>query len=225
MKKWTLAIAAAVVTLGTGMQEASAFHIHQKMQVVASFYPKYLHRTPDDSGMNYWRKEILRGVPVQEIEARLIASPEYYKAHGNCNAGFVNGLVEDVFGAPVSPMFVAKWSARLNACGCRVTVAREALALAALGSGAGFAPAPQPVYQQPVYQQPMYYPPQQPMHHHDDDDHDHGYPPVQKHTYGPAGGPGFGKVYNAPAAVPAPGYYRPQFQPQPGVKVQLKFGF
>jgi hypothetical protein len=222
MSKWTLAALAAVVTFGTAVPQASASYLLPQMQIVASFYPKYLHRKPDDSGMNYWRKEILKGVPVQEIEARLIASPEYYKVHGNCNAGFVHGLVEDLFGGPVHPMLIAKWTARLNACGCRVTVAREALAVAALGGSPGFAPAPQPVYQPPIYQQ-------QPPIHHYDHDHDHGFAPVQghnhNHQYGPGGGPGFGKVYSAPVVVPGQGFYRPQYQPQPGVKIQLKFGF
>ncbi len=129
MKKLLIIATATVAGLTGGLNQAKA-NIYQDMQVVASFYPKYLHRSPDRGGMRYWKCQLLAGKCLREVEVGFLASEEYYRINGCTPEGFVSGLLTDVLGRPACPQQVARWLTRLHNCGCRVTVAREVLDMA-----------------------------------------------------------------------------------------------
>lgn len=124
----TLAVA-TVVGMSAFAMPAQASHWRQDMQIIESFYPKYLHRNPDGAGLDYWRRE-LRRRSLLEIESMFLASPEYYHVHGCTPEGFINGLLNDVLGRPACAHDIQRWLTRLHHCGCRQTVAREVLSMA-----------------------------------------------------------------------------------------------
>ncbi len=128
MRRGLIVAAAVAVVLMIGQAPAQASH-PRDMDVIASFYPKYLHRSLDKGGMRYWREELHRGLPVREIEARILASDEFYRLHGNTPDGFVIGMLTDVNGV-ASAERVAFYLGRLQATGSRLAVARELLGLA-----------------------------------------------------------------------------------------------
>jgi hypothetical protein len=123
-------ILAAVAVAALAFSEVPAQAHPTDMDVVASFYPKYLHRRPDKGGMNYWREEHHRGLPVREIEARILSGDEYYHLHGSTSDGFIVAMLTDVNGAATQDR-VAFYLGRLQATGSRLAVAREVLGLAA----------------------------------------------------------------------------------------------
>jgi hypothetical protein len=63
-------VALSVLTTGEGYQI-----------VVAAGYQKYLHRTVDTGGLNYWVSQLMQGMTDEQFYAQLIGSQEYYAKH------------------------------------------------------------------------------------------------------------------------------------------------
>jgi hypothetical protein len=146
MKRELLIVAVTAIVLAVSQPAAQA---HTPTEIITSFYPKYLHRKADRSGVHYWYEQHRHGLPLREIEARLVAGDEYYRVHGGTAVGFVQGMLLELNGV-APPDRVAYYLGRLQTTGSRLVVAREAL---------GLIPPPPVVVVQP---QPVIAPPQPP---------------------------------------------------------------
>ncbi len=97
MKYGITTIAVILVGLGLG-SEAKAQGISD-VQLVQSWYARYLHREPDRCGLESWVRQLRTGSPPECVEAAILSSDEYYDLHERCPRGFVRGLYADVLAA------------------------------------------------------------------------------------------------------------------------------
>ena len=65
---------------------------------VTSLYENYLGRPPDPAGFTDWLGQLEQGRSPEEVEAGVVASPEYILEHGNDAALWLTGLYEDLLG-------------------------------------------------------------------------------------------------------------------------------
>jgi len=83
--------------------------------VAAGLYEKYLKRSGDAGGVNYWVNALGSRVATDESEAvSFLASDEYFAVHGGNNTSYVYGIYDDALGrAPDAGS--SYWIDRLNA--------------------------------------------------------------------------------------------------------------
>ena len=73
----------------TGSQEYRQNEVQTAFQV-------FLHRAPDGGAVNFYTNFLGSGGTVEQLDAALIGSPEYFAVEGGgTNAGFVNALFHD----------------------------------------------------------------------------------------------------------------------------------
>jgi hypothetical protein len=53
---------------------------------------QFLHRSAEPAALNTWPAFLQSGGTVQQLEAKIVGSNEYFQAHGGNNAGFLAGL-------------------------------------------------------------------------------------------------------------------------------------
>ncbi len=82
---------------------------------VTKAYRRYLARTPDGSGLNYWATALQGGLTDESLEAGFLGSSEYIANHGGNGAGWVRGMYRDLLGRDPSQGEVDFWTGRLNA--------------------------------------------------------------------------------------------------------------
>src|SRR5262249_7409507 len=73
-----------------------------RLQAVQDIYHKFLQRDADPTGLNGWTQFLLRGNTLEQLEAQIVASPEYLqrRAGGNTN-NFLATLFMDAFNRPL----------------------------------------------------------------------------------------------------------------------------
>lgn len=133
MKRWIIAIATVAIIGATGQAQIRASEIDDQLKTIATSYTKYLYRGAPDDMTAHWRNQLKNGVSVQELQAGILASEDYYSLYGRNDEGFIVGLVTDVIGQPVSSIQVKNWSARYRTLGSRKAVALEILQRGAAG--------------------------------------------------------------------------------------------
>jgi hypothetical protein len=86
--------------------------------VVTSAYQNYLHRATDAGGVAYWVGRLQNGLTDEQLEAALLASPEYIDANGGNNGvagqGWVVGMYRDLLGRNADPGGLNYWTGQLN---------------------------------------------------------------------------------------------------------------
>jgi hypothetical protein len=152
-------LAAVLLTVGTLATEANAQGYpptsqDPNVQLVDSWYRRYLGRPVDQVGLNSW----LPYLNTTNCEAGILGSWEYLNRNGGTAEGFVTGLYVDVLGRQPAVNEVQGWVVRLQQFGGdRTALADEFLRAAATElSLRGQAPPVatyQPVVPPVVYQQ------------------------------------------------------------------------
>ena len=111
----------ATVVLGI---ELSSEYLNDQ---VFALYGRYLGRTPESSGAQFWTNFLLAGGTFEQVAESLVSSPEYFLEHGATNQGFVLGLYDQVLGRVPSLSDLNAWLNVLNAGASRQTVATDFL--------------------------------------------------------------------------------------------------
>ena len=72
--------------------------LEDQVNLISSFYERFLQRPPDATGIDAWVRQLQAGVSPEAIEASFAGSSEYVLNHGNTAGGFLLGLYADVLG-------------------------------------------------------------------------------------------------------------------------------
>src|SRR5262249_59496297 len=73
-----------------------------RTDVVQSSYQKFLHRTAEQAGVNFWVSFLQQGHTVEQMEAGIVGSMEYMQNRGGgTNNGFLTALFQDALGRAV----------------------------------------------------------------------------------------------------------------------------
>lgn len=92
--------------------------------MVASLYEDLLGRPVDAAGLQQFAQFLAQGGTTDALKAILLGSQEYFRNHGGTNAGFLQGLYEDVMGRPADAPGFQLWAGALAAGAARTTVAQ-----------------------------------------------------------------------------------------------------
>jgi hypothetical protein len=90
---------------------------------VAALYRRYLNRSPEASGEQYWLNILLQGDTLEQVAEGIVSSPEYFQGHGGTDAGYVLGLYNQVLGRSPSTSELNGWVSALQAGESRLSVA------------------------------------------------------------------------------------------------------
>jgi hypothetical protein len=98
------------------------------VELVQSFYQRYLGRQAEPSGLQYWVTVLHQGQTPANVLASILGGDEYYLKRGSTPQGFVRGLYKDVLGRDPRP---EEMDARLTALdwyqGDRIRLANDVL--------------------------------------------------------------------------------------------------
>ena len=86
--------------------------------VVTGIYQHYLGRLPD-FGAAAWINALAGGTSIESVTASIVSSNEYFANHGGTNAGYINGLYQDILGRLPDSGGFNSWMAFLNGGGSR----------------------------------------------------------------------------------------------------------
>ncbi|HET6882973.1 MAG TPA: DUF4214 domain-containing protein [Pirellulales bacterium] len=90
---------------------------------VASAYQHYLGRATDANGLNYWVTQMQLGTTDEQLEAELLASPEYAALQGSTDASWIAGMYQDLLGRTVDGPGLSYWLTQLQAGATRYEIA------------------------------------------------------------------------------------------------------
>jgi hypothetical protein len=90
--------------------------------VASGLYQKYLRRSGDAAGVNYWVYALGHGATDESEAVSFLASDEYFAAHGGNNTSYVYGIYSDALGRAPDPG-ASYWIDRLDAGGNRSAAA------------------------------------------------------------------------------------------------------
>lgn len=93
------------------------------VELVDSWYRRYVHRPIDDGGIQVYVGQLRNGVDPYDVEGAILGSAEYFVNHGSCPRRFISGLYEDVLGRSCQKWELDGWYAELQKCGCRTKLA------------------------------------------------------------------------------------------------------
>jgi hypothetical protein len=84
------------------------------VELVASWYNRFLNRFPDARGLAGWVSLLRGGAPEWQVQAAILASPEFVAARSGTPDGFVRGLYQAVLGRTPNFQEVRGWLIRLD---------------------------------------------------------------------------------------------------------------
>jgi streptogramin lyase len=100
-----------------------------RINLVQDLYQHYLHRQADDGGLQTFVNALAAGVTIEEVQAALIGSQEYFQLHSGTTDGFLTAAYQDALNRAPDAGGRAFWSQRLGAGQSRGDVAAEILGL------------------------------------------------------------------------------------------------
>lgn len=130
MTRWAM-LAAAALAVGAGAAEARGWGPPPEA-LVEGWYRQYLGRCADPSGLCGWAKQLRCGKSPEAVLGAILGSDEYFRRHGCCDAGFIQGLYKDHLGRCASPGEVRDWLCQLGRCHSREKLAVKFLCAARL---------------------------------------------------------------------------------------------
>ncbi|MGH7137873.1 MAG: DUF4214 domain-containing protein, partial [Pirellulales bacterium] len=74
--------------------------------LVTGMYQKYLGRDPDAAGLAHWVGVVSSQKTIENTEAAIVASPEFYALAGGTNTGYIQRLFEVALGRAAEPTAV-----------------------------------------------------------------------------------------------------------------------
>src|SRR5205823_805970 len=78
--------------------------------IVYHYYKQYLQRRPTPREVRSWAGQVEAGtMTLQQVQARLLSSAEYYRMHESRPGPWVRGLYEDVLGREPNRDEVRTW--------------------------------------------------------------------------------------------------------------------
>lgn len=103
-----------------------------RAHTIANAYQTYLGRAVDAAGLNYWEAVMAQGVTDEQLIGDLVASPEYYQAHGGTSDSYVRALYQEILHRTSQPSQpeVDYWIAQLAASNRGEVQARADIAVA-----------------------------------------------------------------------------------------------
>ncbi len=123
MSPWRKPLMIVALTLAAGLVPSVAF-AQSDVELVESYYRRYLHRRPDPLGLRNNLYLLRNGATPQDIQAALLGSGDYYNLQGAQDDLWVMGLYEDVLGRRPTNREVDYWLDQLEQ-----TLSRQATAL------------------------------------------------------------------------------------------------
>jgi hypothetical protein len=108
--------------------------VEYRTKLINSLYFTLLGRAVDPVGLDAGLR-LLAGMPLvpftrptlEQLEAGILSSAEYFQKHGGTNAGFLEGVYHDVLGRDIEPAVLAARSAQLAAGTSRFAEAMQIL--------------------------------------------------------------------------------------------------
>ena len=94
---------------------------------VAIAYAVILQRPVDPAGLSYWRNLLDNGVTLQDVEATLAGSQEFFNRNGGTNPGAIAQMYRIFLGREPDGGGLVYWTTQLNAGEPRGDVARSLL--------------------------------------------------------------------------------------------------
>jgi hypothetical protein len=82
---------------------------------VSAVYEHDLGRAVDTGGLNYWVGQMQFGMTDEDLESRLISSPEYVQLHGSTDVSWLQGMYNDLLGRPADDQGLSYWLGQLQA--------------------------------------------------------------------------------------------------------------
>jgi hypothetical protein len=83
-------------------------------QIIGEMYQQILGRQVEAAGLSYWLDVWAAHGGSEIVKASLLGSAEYFANHGSHDAGFIQGLYQDVLGRSASASEVAYWQGVLG---------------------------------------------------------------------------------------------------------------
>jgi hypothetical protein len=102
----TLAAASGLLDQGfsrTTLVQSIENSAEYRGDLVQSLYQRFLHRAADAPGVQSGVAFLAAGGTVEQLQALLVGSQEYFQLHGGTNQGFVAALYQDALGRPIDP--------------------------------------------------------------------------------------------------------------------------
>ena len=69
-----------------------------RTDLVKSLYLRFLERQADSVGLPYFVNLLGTGSTVEQVEAAMVGTTEFFQDHGSTNDGFLQALYQDVLG-------------------------------------------------------------------------------------------------------------------------------
>jgi hypothetical protein len=99
-----------------------------RLRAVGQMYANLLQRPLDQGGAEGWLQALQAGATLEQVEAAILGSPEYYvRRGGGTDAGFLSAVYGDVLGRAIDPMGLAGWEQALQGGESRTDVAQGIL--------------------------------------------------------------------------------------------------
>jgi hypothetical protein len=114
-------LSAATLAVTTGIVHST----ENFTDFVTAQYSTFLHRTPDNAGLQNAVAELSAGTPPETVEAQIVASDEYFKNHGSNSTQWVTGLYNDLLGRGADTAGLNAWVNDLAAGSSRIQVALD----------------------------------------------------------------------------------------------------
>jgi uncharacterized protein (TIGR03118 family) len=97
--------------------------------VVQKAYTQFLHRSADPAGLNMWVGALLSGQTIEQVDAAIVGSPEYFQNRGGgTNSGFLTALYQDALNRAPDAGGQAFFLAQLNGGATTAQVAAQIFA-------------------------------------------------------------------------------------------------
>ena len=78
-------------------------------------YQQFLHRAPEQGGLNFWVNFLQQGHTVEQMQAGIVGSREYFQSRGGAtNNGFLTALYQDALGRAVDNSGQTTFTTQLN---------------------------------------------------------------------------------------------------------------
>jgi hypothetical protein len=117
--------------LGSGTPRATVAQsvltsVEYRSGLVTSFYSTFLHRTPSAAEVSFWMPAFVANLTDEQIEAQILASPEYFALAGGSNTAWLTRVFNDVLGRTPSASDLSVFATLLGSSS-RTTVGLQIL--------------------------------------------------------------------------------------------------